>query len=59
MSREEAINELAQIFEEHRKHPLFGCSCMPIDEVNWAREILPITWERHMAELAIHASAGF
>lgn len=59
MSREDAIQELALILEEHRKQPAFGCSCMPIDEVTWARQTLDTSWELHVAGIALQASAGF
>lgn len=53
MSRQEAIEKLAEMLENHRPHSLFVCDCM------MQAECLNETWETHVATIALEAAKGF
>jgi hypothetical protein len=63
MSRQEAIEKLAEVLAAHRPHKSYGCECMlrtAVSQINVdATPVLPVPWEVHIAEIAFEHAKGF
>lgn len=63
MSRQDAVEKLAEILAEHHPHGTYGCACMlltPVSQMNIdATPVLPIPWETHVAEISFEHAKGF
>lgn len=65
MSRDEALEKLARILEQHYPHPVFGCECAGDypegHPLHGEGRIMPIAedWTDHVAKIAFDAAKGF
>lgn len=63
MSRDEALEKLARILEQHYPHPVFGCECMLATQLSQEdvdqTPVLNEQWTDHIAKIAFDAAKGF
>lgn len=63
MTRDDAVEKLAEILASHHPHRTYGCECMLETAASQqnvdATPVLPIPWETHVAEISFEYAKGF